>query len=239
MSKTIAPGTSVVAAEFNADGTNVNKTQVLWSSSAGTITPGAMDVALTAGYATSSSDNGHVTNPDAPNGTNEQGWALGHPQKMVDFAWCAVHVSSIAAKRIVEKFYGRRKASQSRFVGCSSGGRQALMEARFPSDFDGIVAGAPAWHWTNQMVNATWNSESALKDPSAITPDSVTIDTWVTKSQTPVVLIGSHLDANKKVDRTRLLCPYLQDARYMGKGDTNDATSFMCINPGKLPSGSM
>jgi len=111
--------------------------------------PGAMEVALTAGYATLATDNGHVTDPNAPNGTNEQGWALGHPQKMVDFAWRPVHVSSVAAKNIVARFYGK-KPSLSYFVGCSSGGRQAFMEAtRFPGDFDGIVAGAPAWHWTN------------------------------------------------------------------------------------------
>ena len=44
------------------------------------------------------------------------------------------------------------------------------MEAtRFPADYDGIVAGAPAWHWANQMINATWNSRAALQDASAIT----------------------------------------------------------------------
>ena len=50
------------------------------------------------------------------------------------------------------------------------------MEAtRFPDDFNGIVAGAPAWHWTNQMINATWNSGAALKDPSALTEASAAI----------------------------------------------------------------
>ena len=144
-------------------------------SSAGSIGTAAMATALAAGYATLATDNGHVTDPSAPNGANEQGWALGHPEKMIDFAWRAVHVSAVAAKAIVESFYGR-KAAEAYFVGCSTGGRQALMEAsRFPEDFNGILAGAPAWHWTNQMVNATWNSEAALKDPSAITDASVAI----------------------------------------------------------------
>ncbi len=497
--KTIAPGTKVVTAEYNAAGATVEKTKVavpfcrivgvaaptsdshigfeVWlpaaatwngkyqqegsGGSAGTIGTEAMEVALSAGYATLATDNGHVTDPQAPNGTNEQLWAVGHPEKMVDFAWRALHVSNVAAKSIVEKFYGR-KASESYFVGCSTGGRQALMEAtRFPADFDGIVAGAPAWHWTNQMVNATWNSEAALADPSAITPESVAIlnkavlgqcdkldgvedgvisdprrcdfdpktieckagatggecltpaqvnaaqriyggahksdgtrifqgyaagselnwpriwagkqpggsswdfwrysvlqdksfvntqfdfdkdtdkvlhakllnstfsdtynvkpdlsafekrggklimfhgwadqqispyasvdfynqvvakigkekadtfyrmfllpgiyhcsggpgvgnigdsspavqhdpkhdlveaiDAWVTKKQAPDVLIGTHLNDAKKVDRTRPLCPYPQEARYLGKGDTNDAASFMCMAPGKLP----
>ena len=127
-----------------------------------------MLTALKAGYATMSTDNGHVTNPDAPNGGNEQGWALGHPEKMIDFAYRALHVSTIAAKEIVQDFYGK-KASESYFVGCSQGGHHALMEAtRFPDDYDGIVAGAPAWHWANQMINATWNSRAALLDPSRL-----------------------------------------------------------------------
>jgi feruloyl esterase len=437
--------------------------QVGSGSSAGSIGTAAMLTPLEAGYATLATDNGHVTDPAAPNGANEQGWALGHPEKMVDFAWRAVHVASVAAKDIVEKFYGHRP-SQSYFVGCSTGGRQALMEAtRFPDDFNGIVAGAPAWHWTNQMINATWNSEAALKDPSAITEASVAIlnravmkqcdaldgvedgvisdprrcnfdpksleckagdtggqcltpvqvdaaariyngahksdgtrifqgyapgselnwpriwagaqpggsswdfwrysvlqdksftntsfdfdkdtdrvlgarllnttisdsydvkpdlvafekrggklimfhgwadqqispyasvdfynkvvarigkpdafyrlfmlpgiahcsggpgvgnigdsspalqhdpqhdlveaiDTWVTKDQAPTILIGSRLTTAKTVDRTRPLCPYPQEARYKGAGDTNDAASFICADPGKLPPGPM
>src|SRR5581483_52874 len=143
--------------------------------SAGAISPGPMLTALKAGYATMSTDNGHVTDPQAPNGGNEQRWALGHPEKMVDFAYRALHVSTVAGKTIVQNFYGK-KASESYFVGCSQGGHHALMEAtRFPADYDGIVAGAPAWHWANQMINATWNSKAALKDPTAITPQSTQI----------------------------------------------------------------
>lgn len=143
--------------------------------SAGAISPGPMLTALKSGYATMSTDNGHVVNPEAPNGGNEQTWALGHPQKMIDFAYRALHVSTVAAKQIVEDFYGK-KASESYFVGCSQGGHHALMEAtRFPDDFDGIIAGAPAWHWANQMINATWNSRAARLDPSALTEDSVAL----------------------------------------------------------------
>ena len=143
--------------------------------SSGSIGQGSMVEPLEAGYATLATDNGHISDPDAPNGGSENRWALGHPEKMVDFAWRAVHVSSIAAKDAIEKFYGK-KAAQSYFVGCSTGGRQALVEAtRFPEDFDGIVAGAPAWHWTNQMVGAIWNTLPSLKDPSALTNDSAAI----------------------------------------------------------------
>ncbi|HVZ27472.1 MAG TPA: tannase/feruloyl esterase family alpha/beta hydrolase, partial [Rhizomicrobium sp.] len=65
------------------------------------------------------------------------------------------------------------------------------------------------------------------------------IDAWVTKNQAPTVLIGSHLDENKKVDRTRPLCPYPEEAKYKGSGDINDAKNFVCRDPGKLPTGPM
>jgi len=140
--------------------------------SAGAISAGAMLEALKAGFATVSTDNGHITDTTQANGGSEQTWALGHPEKMLDFAFRAMHVSTVAAKEVVRSFYGKRPL-QSYFVGCSQGGHHALMEAtRFPSDYDGIVAGAPAWHWANQMINATWNSQAALKDASAITTQS-------------------------------------------------------------------
>jgi feruloyl esterase len=61
----------------------------------------------------------------------------------------------------------------------------------------------------------------------------------VTKNQAPAVLIGSHLDDAKKVDRTRPLCPYPQEAKYKGAGDINDAGNFVCRASGKLPPGPM
>jgi hypothetical protein len=143
--------------------------------SAGAISTGAMLEALKAGYASMSTDNGHITDTTQKNGGSEQTWALGHPEKMLDFAFRAMHLSTIAGKAVTRDFYGR-KPGQAYFVGCSQGGHHALMEAsRFPADYDGIVAGAPAWHWANQMVNATWNSQAALKDPSALTVESTVI----------------------------------------------------------------
>ena len=113
------PPASTWNGKFQAEGSG---------GSAGAISPGPMLTALKAGYATMSTDNGHITDPNASNGGNEQGWALGHPEKMVDFAYRALHVSTVAAKNLVQRFYGR-KASESYFVGCSQGGHHALMEA--------------------------------------------------------------------------------------------------------------
>jgi feruloyl esterase len=77
-------------------------------------------------------------------GLNDGSWAAGNPQAQIDFAYRGVHVTAQVAKWIISKFYGKQPA-YSYFDGCSDGGREALMEAqRYPHDFDGIAAGAPA-----------------------------------------------------------------------------------------------
>ena len=71
-------------------------------------------------------------------------FALGHPEKIVDFAYRAVHEMTVKSKRLIDEFYGRAPQF-SYFKGCSTGGRQAVMAAqRFPDDYDGIIAGALA-----------------------------------------------------------------------------------------------
>jgi feruloyl esterase len=144
-------------------------------SSAGSIGVAAMLVALRDGYAVMATDNGHVTDASRPNGAAEQTWALGHPEKVVDFAYRAQHVSTVAAKELTKRYYDKAP-SQSYFVGCSQGGHHALMEAsRFPDDYDGIVAGAPGWQWANLMVAELWNSAPYLQDQTALTAPKMTL----------------------------------------------------------------
>ena len=129
---------------------------------AGVISYGAMTGALRRGYATASTDTGHAT----PGGA----WALGRPDLVTDFAYRAVHEMTVKAKAVVAAFYGKA-AARSYFVGCSTGGRQGLMEAqRFPGDYDGIVAGAPANYWTHLMVGTLWNATATLLDPARHLP---------------------------------------------------------------------
>jgi feruloyl esterase len=93
----------------------------------------AMADALRAGYATASTDTGHVGQGGA--------FALGHPEKLIDHGYRAVHEMTMASQRLVSEFYSRG-ARRSYFNGCSLGGRQGLAEAqRYPQDYDGIVAG--------------------------------------------------------------------------------------------------
>ena len=102
---------------------------------AGSISFGAMAEGLASGYAVASNDTGHTGGSAA--------FALGHPEKVVDFAWRAMHEMTVQSKRLVEAFY-EQAPRLSYYEGCSTGGRQGLMEAqRFPGDFDGLVVGAP------------------------------------------------------------------------------------------------
>jgi feruloyl esterase len=103
---------------------------------AGTIPYAALASAVQAGYATAGTDTGHVGGTAA--------FALGHPEKVIDFGYRAVHETTVQAKAVIDAFYGATP-KLSIWNGCSQGGRQAVTEAvRFPSDFDGIIAGAPA-----------------------------------------------------------------------------------------------
>lgn len=140
--------------------------------SAGAISPNPMREALRAGYATMSTDNGHI---DGAGGGYGLSWAYKHPEKMIDWGWRGLHLSTVAAKSVVHQFYGKR-ADKNYFVACSAGGHHAIMAAtRFPADYDGYVAGAAPWKWTSLMLGHTWNSQPGLQDASALTADSVKI----------------------------------------------------------------
>jgi tannase/feruloyl esterase len=125
----------------------------------GTISYPAMASALTRGYATSSTDTGHVGGGAS--------WAAGHPEKVVDFGWRAVHEMAIASKKIIASHTGRAP-SFSYWNGCSAGGRQAMKEAqRFPDDFNGIIAGAPGLDWTGRAAQAVRIAKTLEHDQAA------------------------------------------------------------------------
>jgi feruloyl esterase len=105
---------------------------------AGAVPEAAIKLRADSGYAAAGTDDGHVGNG------RTAVWALHHPEKVVDFGWRSLKETTEASRQLITAMKGE-PAKRRYFVGCSAGGREALMEAqRFPNDFDGIVAGATA-----------------------------------------------------------------------------------------------
>ena len=133
--------------------------------SAGAIRYPQLADAVRAGYATVATDNGHTSTSGF-----DGSWSLGHPVRLVDFGYRAQHEATVAGKAVTSAYYGR-DPDYSYFVGCSQGGHHALMEAqRFPDDYDGIVAGAPANYWIGLMTGELWSGLATTKDPAQDLP---------------------------------------------------------------------
>src|SRR5439155_15960392 len=121
------------------------------------------------GYATVGTDTGHQSQPGYL-----AGWALDNLEAKVNFGYLAVHRTAEVAKALIRSYY-HADAAYSYFVGCSRGGGQAMMEAqRYPKDFDGIVAGAPAFHWTGLAATAVTIARALYPDPEHLDSTVVT-----------------------------------------------------------------
>jgi feruloyl esterase len=121
---------------------------------------------MSQGYAATATDAGHTGSPIAAS------WALGHPEKVADFGHRGIHEMTRVAKALVRAFYGK-EAQRSYFAACSDGGREALMEAqRYPADYDGILAGAPANYWTPLLSTAVADTQALTLDPASFIPQA-------------------------------------------------------------------
>jgi Tannase and feruloyl esterase len=131
---------------------------------AGEINFRALARAVAQGYATAGTNTGH-----SAAGTDAS-WALGHPEKVTDFGYRAIHVMTDVAKAVTKTYYGR-DVQRSYFAACSNGGRQALMEVqRFPGDYDGVLAGAPANNWTHMLAKSIADAKATTLDPASYIP---------------------------------------------------------------------
>lgn len=100
-----------------------------------------IDYGTSLGFATVGTNNGH-------DGMTRQAF-LNNLDVITDYAWCAVHEGVLLGKQISEAFY-QIPHNKSYYLGCSTEGRQGFKEAQdFPEDFDGIIAGAPAFAFNN------------------------------------------------------------------------------------------
>jgi feruloyl esterase len=131
---------------------------------AGFISYDGMMQALARGYATASTDTGHVDK------RGDDSWAL--DEKLVaDFASRSIHMTAVAAKEIIRAFYNRGP-EYSYFTGCSGGGGQALSEAqRYPDDYNGIVAGAPANYPTHMWPGELYGAWVTHRDAASQIPN--------------------------------------------------------------------
>src|SRR5437667_7160466 len=131
---------------------------------------GDMQIALRLGYATAATDTGHNA-ADGPNGM----FALGHPEKIVDFAYRALHETTVESKRLIKALYSRN-VQTSYYKGCSTGGREGVMAAqRFPDDYDGIIAGALANRHVHMHTAGFARQVVLARNPDmAISPEAAT-----------------------------------------------------------------
>ena len=129
----------------------------------------SLGAGLAEGYAAVGTDTGHEGGP------TDAGWAIGHPEKVIDYGYRAIHEATVRAKAILTAFYGR-KATHAYFSGGSNGGRQALIEAqRYPDDYDGIIAGAPVIDYTQLFaglasIDFVWLGKNAGYFPPSKLP---------------------------------------------------------------------
>jgi feruloyl esterase len=174
-----------------------------------------MPDALRRGYATAGTDTGHQD----PGGD----WAIGHPEKMIDFGYRSTHEMTLKAKEIVKAFYDR-PAQYAYFKGCSTGGRMALMEAqRYPTDYNGIIAGSLANRhihmWTAgvaRSIDLSRRPEGDLTEEKAAVVNKLVTDTC------DVLKEGFLNDPRQcRVDFSKLLC----------QAGTDDAT---CLTSAQL-----
>jgi Tannase and feruloyl esterase len=206
---------------------------------AGSLILSPMTWALQAGYAVSATDTGHT------GGTLYAAWALGHPRKIVDFGWRAIHETAQASKAIIADYY-RKPPAHAYFSGCSDGGREALMEAqRFPKDYEGIVAGAPANSWTKLLTTGV-SVEQALDQPSAwLSPAKLAIISKAVFAQCPAESGYVEDPAQCRFDPASLVCKAGQTEGcltepeaaalkriYSGLNDASGKTIFPGYSPG-------
>ncbi len=123
---------------------------------------GGLDELLRRGYATASTDTGHVS--------SNTFWAIGHPEKAVDYLYRSKHLVTLAAKGLIAAYYGQAP-THSYFNSCSNGGRQGLMEIqRYPDDYDGVVVGAPWNFQSHSNAGFVWNAQALTAPGAAISP---------------------------------------------------------------------
>ena len=178
------------------DGWNGRYAQLGNGGFAGNIDQPSLANEIRRGNAAAMTDTGHKASQF------DASWALGHPAKIIDYGYRSIKVTSDAARALIARYYGR-PARQHYFVGCSNGGRQALMAAqRYPNDWDGIIAGSPAVEWTKQLATFAAIQHRLRSSPA----------NWIPAARIPLIQKAAQASCSKdfgvgcRVDPHQLLC---------------------------------
>ncbi|QHN03162.1 tannase/feruloyl esterase family alpha/beta hydrolase [Granulicella sp. WH15] len=154
-----------------AENWNDNYEQLGNGGWAGAIHEAPLAGALQHGFVAAATDDGHRggMSADGRQAIRSAAFAIGHPEKLIDFGYRALGETRATALAAIKAYYGH-DAVRSYFSGCSDGGREALMVAqRFPEDFDGILVGDPGNDWSHWAAGLVWNEQAQFADsPSAI-----------------------------------------------------------------------
>src|SRR5438093_1826381 len=164
-----------------------------------------MPTALRLGYATAGTDTGHQDQGGA--------WAIGHPEKLIDFAYRSTHEMTLKSKQIIKAFYDQN-AKYSYFKGCSTGGRMALMEAqRYPDDYDGIWAGSLANRHIHMWTAGVARSIELSRHPEeAVSAEKTALVNQMVAKTCDTLNEGFLNNPRQcKVDFSKLLCPAGKD----------------------------
>ena len=133
---------------------------------AGKISYGALAEGLRRGYAVANTDMGMATPPG-----EDASIFVNRPNRWIDWGYRATHEMTVVARQVVRAYY-TREAKHAYFVGCSTGGEQALMESqRYPDDYDGIVGGAAAQNRTGVHESILWNFAVNERTAAAYLPE--------------------------------------------------------------------
>jgi hypothetical protein len=167
--------------------------------------------ALLYGYATAGTDAGHASTAET-----DASFALEHPQKIIDFGYRAIHEMTLNALALIHDFYDKAP-SHKYFSSCSDGGREALMEAqRYPTDYNGILAGDPANNWTGLLANGA-------QDLLALTASSAS---YIAASKLPAITAAVLARCNKGVETGYLNNPpdcHFNPQAMLCKGSQSDS----------------
>lgn len=187
---------------------------------------------VNSGYATAGTDTGHQ------GGGVEARWALDNIERQLNFGHVAIHRVAEVSKAIIRARYNAAP-SRSYFNGCSNGGRQALMEAqRYPADFDGIVAGAPAYDFTGIAAQFIQDIQAAFPDKESLSKPMFPMDTLKSVEAQVVAKCDAHDGVNDGLMEDPRRCT-IDVSSLTGLDDRQKKALATIYSEKKLPDGSV